>query len=84
MNWKYRVKITQLFTEEEEHASVQASMTAIYDVLSKKRYFDKFFNSLQKFRSIPEGDDTFGPVDYANKLLAKMYDFADARAIWIE
>ena len=80
--WIHKVKVKGLFTEMEDHASVQASMNAIADVLSKEVSFYLF--NLKPFRNIPKGDAVFGPIDYANKLLDQMYDFADYHRIWIE
>lgn len=79
--WHHRVKIRHLFTDQDDHASVQASMNAIADVLAPDIWFAPF--PVGNFRSIPQGDDVFGPVDYANRLLDKLYDYADDRRIWI-
>lgn len=81
-NWQHRVKIRHLFTENEDHESVQTSMSAIADVLKNERCFIGF--DTLKFRAIPKGDSEFGPVDYANKQLSRLYDFADYSRIWIE
>ena len=40
-------------------------MNAIADVLRKDSWFVPF-GSISKFRKIPQGDDMFGPVDYAD------------------
>lgn len=80
--WNYKIKLKHLFTEDESYEAVQNSMTAVADVVAKHPAFNGF--SVVKFRSIPHGDDTFGPVDYANRLLARLYDFADDKRIWIE
>jgi hypothetical protein len=82
MTWRHQVKIKHLLTEEEDHEAVQASMNSIADVLDQATCF--WFFPVNKFRSIPEGDAVFGPVDYANKLLDAMYTYADKRKIWIE
>jgi len=81
-NWKHRVKVRHLFTENEDHESIKKSMKQIVEVLEKEPCF-KYFD-LKKFKRIPKGDDVFGPVDYANKLISKMYDYADDNLIWIE
>jgi hypothetical protein len=81
MNWLYHVRIKHLFTEAEDFESVQASMNSIADIISKELCFSAF--STAKFRSVPRGDDIFHPIDYANKLLDKLYDFADNHAIWL-
>jgi len=82
MGWLHRVKVKHLFTEKEDHKSIQESMNAIADVLNREPCFAGF--ETRKFRAIPHGDDVFGPVDYANRLLDQMYDYADACRIWIE
>ncbi len=82
MNWKFHVKIKHLLTEQEDWETVQATMNKIADVLDANICFTGF--NRKKFRKIPKGDEILGPIDYANKLLEKMFDFADDRAIWIE
>jgi len=80
--WKSGVKIKHLMTKDEDHESVQRSMNAIADVLDKAPSFRRFDTSL--FREIPESDGFFSAVEYANHLIDRMYDFADAHRIWIE
>lgn len=81
-NWRTKVKMTHLFTDEEDHETVQKTMNQVADILESTPAF-RMFNSKQ-FRNIPEGDDFFQPIDYANKLINKMYDYADDNSIWIE
>jgi len=80
-NWRTTVKVKHLFTEEEDYESIAKSMNAVADVLAKEVLFNRF--DLKPFRSIPTGDDFFAPIDYANKLLDRMYDYADENLIWI-
>jgi hypothetical protein len=80
--WNDKVRIKHLLTESEEHESVQRSMSAIADVLEKSGLFSDL--PLDRWRKIPEGDEYFGPVDYANRLIGGMYDLADEKRIWIE
>jgi len=82
-NWKYRVKIKHLFTEREDIDSIQESMNKVADILIKNPCFDKFLG-IKNFRNISKGDDVITPRDYANKLIEKLYDYADDRLIWIE
>jgi len=82
MAWLHRVKIKHLMPGNEDYDTVQKGMTAIADVLSRAGCFWNF--DVSKFRDIPRGDDFFGPADYANILLDKMYNFADTQRIWIE
>ena len=79
--WHSRVKIKHLFTEAEDHTTVQESMAAIADNLDGSGYFLGF--NTAEFRNVPEGDNVFGPVYYANKMLDGMYDYADRFRIWI-
>jgi len=79
--WKHKIAIRHLLTEKEDYKSVQESMNKIADVLQKEPCFMKF--SIKKFREIPKGDDIMKPVDYANKLLDRMWDYADDNDIWI-
>lgn len=81
-NWQNKIKLKHLFTKEEDPASIQASMNAIADELDNAPFFRAF--DCTKFRSIPQGDDVFGPIDYANKLIEQMYDYADDNRIWVE
>jgi hypothetical protein len=81
--WTHKTKIKHLLTEDDSHEAVQAEMNAIADVLTTDRAWLRF-RHLESFRKIPAGDDFFGPVDYANKLLNYMYDYANDNRIWIE
>jgi len=82
-NWKYKVKIRHLLTEKENYDSIKKSMAAIADILEKESSFANF-GWLKRFRKIPKGNDILGSVDYGNKLLDRMYDYADEHQIWIE
>ena len=82
MRWLHKVKIKQLYTQEETHETLQASLTSIADVLDAEQCFSGFDTT--EMRSLPEGDNTFKPVNYANVFMDQMYDFADAKHIWIE
>lgn len=85
MAWNSKVKIKHLLTEDEDHASVQRNMNAIADVIAKSSAFILFPNKyVQAMRNIPAGDEIVPPVDYANRLIDRIYDFADANRIWIE
>lgn len=82
MNWRYTVKIKHLMTDKEDWESVQTEMTAIADILKAAPCFALF--DVTKFYAIPKGDDAFGPTDYVNKLLERVYDYADYHSIWID
>jgi len=81
-NWRARVNLTHLFTKDEDFEAVQKSMNEIADVIEASHYFNEFDTTM--FREIPHGDSFFGPVDYANKLINWLYDYADEHKIWIE
>ena len=81
-NWQHKVKVKHLFTENEDCDSIRQSMMAIADVLDGDTWFARF-QWLPKFRSIPEGDVIMRPLDYANRLLDHLYDYADFNRIWI-
>ena len=80
--WNHHVAVRHLYTNREDWESVQASMTAVAEVLEREWFFSDF--DVSKFKSIPHGDEVFGPSDYANRLLDDMYNYADDRHIWIE
>lgn len=85
MAWSSRVKIKHLFTDKDDLASVQASMNSIADVVAGSPQFCAFpRNYIQRMRNIPSGDEIVPPVDYANRLLDRIFDFADEHRIWIE
>lgn len=84
--WQYHVKMKHLFTRDEDHESVQASMDAIADVIEQSPEAFTFLSKslIARMRNIPAGDEIMRPVDYANRLLEYVYDFADEYGIWIE
>jgi len=82
MKWDYKILLKDLFTEKEDHESIQKSMTAIADRIKLAPCFATF--NTTDFYVIPKGDNFFKPVEYANKLIERMYDFADGNRIWIQ
>ena len=81
LSWRKTIKIKYLLTENEDWESVQKSMNDIADVLNKERLIGF---STKKFRNIPKNSEYVTPVEYANKLLNGLYDYADANRIWID
>ena len=83
--WTSKVAIKHLLEHDDEsHEATQRSMIAIANALENAPAFACFDRDwIEKMRNIPQGDDFFSPVDYANKLLDRMYDFADSHGIWI-
>ena len=79
MNWVYKVKLTHLFTDDEDYWDIQASMNNIADALDKEPCFDMFADK-NRFRTLPE-DYT---LVIANSLITKLYDYADEHRIWID
>jgi hypothetical protein len=61
-------------------------MNAIADVIEQSSEPFCFFSKslIARMRDIPAGDEVVRPVDYANRLLEHVYDYADEYAIWIE
>ena len=82
MKWLHKVKIKYLFTEDEDHETIQKVMNTIADVLEREPCFKKF--NAKSFRKIPKGNSDFSACDYANRRLVRMWDFADRHRIWIE
>ena len=80
--WRTKLKIKHLFTHEEDYESIQKSMNDIADAIENGP--TQIGIDLKPFRNIPKGDSIFKPVDYANKLIDRLYDYADDERIWIE
>ncbi len=80
MNWKHRIGLKHLLTEDEDYESIQNAMNGIADLLQKECCFEGF-TIVEKFRKLPRGD---GAVNFANSLLDQMYDYADENCIWID
>ena len=81
MNWKHTVRgIKDLITRNNDYESIQKSMEAMAEVLEKEPCFRGFDTTM--FHMIPDDDDN--ALDYADRLLDKMYDWADAHTIWID
>ena len=80
-NWRKKIRIKHLFTEEEDFKSVQKSMNNVADVLEK--HFE-FKDLIIYLRNIKKGDEVISCCDYANNVLDKVYNVADAENIWIE
>jgi len=82
-NWRKKIRIKHLLTASEKHKDIQESMNKISEVL--KTHAEFAMTSLcSQMKHIPKGDDVITPTDYANKLIAKMYDIADEQRLWIE
>ena len=82
-HWIHTVKIKHLFTESENLVDICKAMNGIADVIDKDSFFDSF-KYKKKFRNIPRGDEIITPLEYANNLLGKLYDYADDNRIWID
>lgn len=80
--WNHKIRFRDLLTDDGSHKAIQSSMTAIADHLERDPYMTGF--SFEHFRQIPQGDDVVGPVEYANTLLNRLYNYCDANHIWIE
>ena len=82
MRWEKTIKIKHLFTDGEDHESVQKVMNNVADVLSGIPEFAGL--PFDRFRNIPSDNEWCTPVDAANQLLNYVYDIADSERIWIE
>jgi hypothetical protein len=84
MTWLSKTRIKHLMTENEDAESVRASMRDIHAVIANDSAWLAFNRRiLARFLTIPDGDEIVRPVDYANKLIGAMYDYADENRIWI-
>ena len=81
MKWLKRIKIKHLLTDSEDYNEIQESMNKIASILEQHKEFEDIVDDM---RHIPKGDVYFSPSDYANKMLARMYDIADMERIWVE
>jgi hypothetical protein len=82
MNWKHTIKLKHLFTSAEDDASVKKSMNDIADVLEADKIFIYF--DTKPFRNLKNSDELITTLERANKLMNRMYDYADDHSIWIE
>ena len=82
--WKHTIALKYLYDDTDLDApeDVRRSMAVLADAIDENPIFKKFDTSL--FRQMPDGDSFFSTEDYANKLLERLYDFADEKRIWIE
>ena len=84
--WTSKVAIKHLLEHDDKtHEATQRRMIDIANALENApafAYCDRDW--IEKMRNIPRGDDLFSPTDYANRLLDRMYDFADGHGIWID
>jgi hypothetical protein len=81
-NWRFRAALRHLFTKEEDYESVKTSMKNIADTIKTYPFFRGF--DVRKFYTIPKGDDVISSLDYANKLIDRLWDFCDDNNIWID
>jgi hypothetical protein len=80
--WLYKVKLKHVLTEDTDHETVQKNMIAIAKIIESKKCFFGF--DTKRFYEVPKGDGVMEPEDFANKLIERIYDFADLHKIWIE
>jgi hypothetical protein len=79
MNWKHKLKIKHLFTENEDPESVDKSMRAIAEVIKQSPFMAGF--DITDFYNCLEEEDS---CNFANQLLDDLYDYADFNKIWVE
>lgn len=80
MSWAKTIKIKHLFTDDESWESVSAIGKSVAEVVQREL---PGFGS-NNFKKIPKGDHIMKPVDYFNKELTRLYDYADEHRIWID
>jgi hypothetical protein len=80
--WKYRVALKHLIPGGGSYRAIKASMDALANALAGEPRFREF--DISRFRHIPRGNKAFDYLDYANNLLTEMYEYADAKRIWID
>jgi hypothetical protein len=80
--WIHKAQLRHLFTKEEDYESVKKSMADIADAIKTYPFFSGF--NVVPFYKILQGDDIISPLDYANKLINRMWDFCDENNIWID
>ncbi len=73
--WEHEVSVKHLMTREEDAFSVGTSMIRIGEVLQAHAVFGEFAELPRFF----EEDD----LETANDLLESLYDYCDARGIWL-
>ena len=84
MNWQHKIRLKHLLTKSEKWENLQESMNKIADVLDNEPRFIRF--GTKCFRQVPKDDEleVLTPLDYCNKLINMLYDYADDNAIWVE
>lgn len=73
--WKHELRITHLFTENEDKESILKSMNSIANVIELKSYLDDFDNQFS-FRDVDN-------LEEANDLINELYDYCDTNGIWV-
>jgi hypothetical protein len=83
--WLYKARLRQFIetdVEDNDLPGIRRDMKKLGDEIKKLACFRGF--STDKFYDIPAGDEVVSAMDYANKLIERMYDYADTQRIWIE
>ena len=85
MNWRYRIKLRDLLTEDESYENVKATGIELAKRLRGSVGFKDFApRFLVALENIPQGDEIVTACDRFNSIMNKVYDFADNNSIWID
>jgi len=75
-NWKSKLPIKHLLTEDESPEAVEKFCNAVADIVENDRRF-RGFSERDNFRHNAD-------MDEANALLSELYDYCDRQLIWVE
>ena len=92
--WKYKIRLSHIIHCSLGNAYEQSDLGDSYEDTKKKMELiaDEIQNHpelppfilIDYFRNIPEGNCILNYLDYSNKLLEFLFEFADENSIWIE
>ncbi len=77
-----RVKLKHLMTVYADRATVESNMRTIAEIVSKSPHFTGF--DVSDFRTLPPENDELPLHEYINRILDRLFDFADAHRIRID
>jgi len=87
VNWKVKIKgIKELLTDDTSDENAQRVGKEVYKILTSKRY-GKYFEDFGMGRNMSfyclDEFDTVDTCEYFNVLLNELYDYCDAKLIWL-
>jgi hypothetical protein len=85
MAWNSRVKIKHLLTDEGTDEAIRRDMASVGNELASSAAFGSFDRrTIARMKALPDGLEPDELLAVANRLLDRMYDFADYNRIWID